>query len=123
VAYTSPTVKPSNTTFSQLQSGGFTAQLVRLANANAYPPAVRSLMLGDLSAARQGIAESVDAYLHGEPIGTADINAKLLVFSTALKAILAGLEEINVLIDANPGTLRTVQSAGKINGQRLRTFP
>ena len=123
MAYTSPTVKPSNTTFAQLQSGGFTAQLVRLANANSYPPAVRSLMLGDLGAARQGIAASVDAYLHGEPLSTADINAKMLAFSTALKAVLAGLEEINVLIDANPGTLKTVESPSRDHSRLKRTFP
>lgn len=123
MAYTSPTVNPSNTTFAQLLSGGFTAQLARIADANSFPPAIRSLMLGDLGAARQGIASSVDAYLHGEPLATADINAKMLAFATALKAVLAALEEINVLIDANPGTLKTVAAASKDHTRLKRTFP
>ena len=109
--------------FAQLQSGGFTAQLVRLANANSYSPAVRSFMLGNLGTVRQGIAESVDAYLHGEPVSTADINAKMLAFSTALKAVLTALEEINVLVDANPGTLKTIASEGMTHGRLKRIFP
>ena len=123
MAYSSPVIVPSATTFAQLKSGGFHGQLTRLANANAFSPAIRSLILGPLDKVESGIVQVLDAFLHGEPISTADINAKLLVYSTALKAIAAALDEANVLVDANPGTLTTVASAGASGNRKRRSFP
>jgi hypothetical protein len=123
VAYTSPTITPSNTTFAQLLAGGFQGQLVRLANANAFPPAIRSLMLGRLDAISAGISHIVDAFLRGDPVATADANAKLLTYATALKAVTAALEEINVLVAANPGTLKRVAGPGPTGARQVRTFP
>ncbi|HWE37719.1 MAG TPA: hypothetical protein VG406_14220 [Isosphaeraceae bacterium] len=123
MAYTSPTIKPSNTTFAQFRAGGFQGQLVRLADANAFPPAVRSLLLGRFEAIPTGIAHIVDAFLRGDPVTTADANAKLLVYATALKAISAALEEINVLVDANPGSLKRVAGPGTTGARQVRTFP
>ncbi len=56
-------------------------------------------------------------------MNTADINAKLLVYATALKAMVTALEEANVLVDANPGTLVTSTSKSVAGGQKRRTFP
>jgi hypothetical protein len=123
MAYTSPTISPSKTTFAQLCSGGFEGQLIRLANANAFPPAVRSLVLSPLEGLRKGIVHTVDAYLRGDPVTTKDVNAKLLAYATALKAITAALEEINVLVDANPGTIKTVAPVNGPSHRVKRVFP
>ena len=123
MAYVSPTIVPSGTTFAQLRSGGFQGQLIRLATANTFTPAVRSLVTGPMDAIKTGIVHAVDAYLQGDPVLTADINAKLLVYATALKAIAAALEEANVLVDANPGTVATQASRSPSGGQKRRSFP
>ena len=121
MAYQTPTIVPSGTTFSQFHSGGFQGQLIRLANANAFSPAIRSLVLGRFDAIKTGIVHNLDAFLQGDPVGTADLNARLLAYATALKAIAAALEEANVLVDGNPGTLKAV-SAG-VTSRKQRTFP
>ena len=123
MAYVSPTIVPSGTTFAQLRSGGFQGQLIRLANANAATPAVRSLVLGSPASIKTGIVQAVDAFLRGDPISTADINAKLLTYATALKLIAAALDEANVLVDANPGSLATVRANTPAGHQKQRTFP
>lgn len=121
MAYQTPVIVPSGTTFAQFRSGGFQGQLIRLANANAFPAAIRSLILGPLGDVKTGIVHNLDAFLQGDPVSTADINAKLLAYATALKAIAAALDEANVLVDANPGTLATAASSG--TNRKRRTFP
>lgn len=121
MAYQTPIITPSGTTFAQFQAGGFKGQLIRIANANNFPPAIRSLVLGRLEDIKTGIVHSLDAFLQGDPVATADVNAKLLAYETALKAIAAALDEVNVLVDANPGTLATFVS--NISNRKRRTFP
>lgn len=123
MAYSSPTIAPSGSTFAQLQAGGFRKQLERLADANALPPPIRSLILGRFDAIRTGIVHTVDGYLRGDPAAIADINAKLLAYATALKAIATAIDEINTLVAANPGTIRPVVGRGAPQAQFRRTFP
>ena len=123
MAYVSPPIVPSGTTFAQLRSGGFQGQLNRLAAANGFSPAIRSLLTAPVGALKTGIVHSLDAFLQGDPVTTADINAKLLIYSTALKAIATALEEANVLVDANPGTVVSVSSSSSAGGQKRRSFP
>lgn len=123
MAYLSPSITPSGATFAQLRAGGFQGQLTRLADANALPPAIRSLVVGPLDRVKVGITHVLDAFLQGDPISTGDVNAKLLAFAMALKVIATALEEANVLVDANPGTLSTVASAGAAGQRKRRTFP
>jgi hypothetical protein len=80
-------------------------------------------LLGNPGALQTGIVHAVDAFIQGDPVATADINARLLTYATALKALLAALEEINVLVNANPGTLRTVSTPGGPGARVRRTFP
>jgi hypothetical protein len=122
LAYVSPTITPSGTTFAQLQAGGFRGQMIRLANTNAFPPPIRSLMFR-LDALQTGIVQTVDAFLQGDPIATTDVNARLLAYATALKAMLAALEEINVLVNNNPGTLKTIVGGGGVGQKQRRVFP
>ena len=42
MAYVSPTITPSGTTFAQLQAGGFRGQMIRLARVNALPDELRT---------------------------------------------------------------------------------
>ena len=123
MAYLSPSIAASGTTFAQFRSGGFQGQLIRLANANAFPPAVRSLILSSPGDIKTGIVHVLDAFLRGDPITTADINARLLTYATALRAITAALEEANVLVDANPGTLATVRASTAAGHKTQRNFP
>lgn len=123
MAYTPPTIAPSGTTFAQLQAGGFSKQLDRLAGANNFTPAVRSLVLGRVNAIRTGIVHTIDAYLRGDPATIGDINARLLNYATALRAIAAAIDEVNTLVAANPGTIRPVIRPGVPQVQYRRTFP
>ncbi len=122
MAYSTPVIVPSGTTFAQLKAGGFHGQLTRLANSNGYSPAVRGLILGPLDKIETGIVHLLDAFLRGEPISTADVNAKLLTFATALKAVTAALDEANVLVDTNPGTLAMVATTGATGNRKRRNF-
>ena len=123
MAYLSPSIAPSGTTFAQFRAGGFQGQLIRLATANNFSPAVRSLVLGSPADIKMGIVQALDAFLRGDPIATADINAKLLTYATALKAYAAALDEANVLVDANPGTLATTRANTPAGHKTQRTFP
>lgn len=123
MAYTSPTIAPSWTTFAQLQAGGFRKQLERLATANGFTLAVQSLILGRFDAIRTGITHTVDAYLQGDPATINDLNAKLLNYATALKAIATAIDEINTLVAANPGTIKPVAHRGAPQVSPRRTFP
>jgi hypothetical protein len=121
LAYVSPTIVPSGTTFAQLLAGGFRGEMIRLANANSFPPAIRSLIFR-LDTLQTGIVQTVDAFIQGDPIATTDVNARLLAYATALKTILAALEEINVLVNANPGTLKTIVGGGGAGQKQRRVF-
>ena len=123
MAYLSPTIAPSGTTFAQFRSGGFQGQLIRLANANSFSPAVRSLVLGPPANIKTGIVQALDAFLRGDPITTADVNAKLLTYATALRTIAAALDEANGLVDANPGTVATTRAGTPAGHKTQRTFP
>jgi hypothetical protein len=123
VAYVSPTITPSGTTFSLLLSGGFHGQLARLASANAMSADATRLIMGDLGILQTAVVNLVDSYIKGEPVANADVNAKLLTYATALKTLATAIDEINVLIDANPGTIRTFGGIGASCHSRRRTFP
>jgi len=121
--YTPPVLAPSGTTFAQFQAGGFRGQLDRLATASGLSPAIRSLVVGDFSTLQTGIRHVVDSFLQGDPTPVAEVNARLLTYATALKALQVALDEINVLIDANAGTLVNTIKPGATNHQRRRVFP
>jgi hypothetical protein len=123
MAYQSPSVTSSGTTFAQLRSGGLRGQLDRLATSNAFSPAVRSLIVGPLDTIHTGIVHAVDAFIQGDPVATGDVSAKLLTYATALKAIACALDEVNALIDANTGTLKNIVGAVGSGIQRRRSFP
>lgn len=123
MAYQSPTIAPSGTTFSQLKAGGLHGQLIRLANANAFSPTVRSLVLGPVEALKTGAVHAVDGYLHGDPVSTGNLSAKLLAYATALKALSTALDEVNSLVDSNPGIVKVFTGVGASGQVKRRTFP
>jgi hypothetical protein len=123
MSYQSPTINPSGTTFAQFEAGGFHGQLTRVVNANSFSATVRSLILGPLDVVERGIVHTIDAFLRGDPITTRDANASLMSYALTLKAITAALDEVNALVDANPGTLKTVMGSGASGRQTRRSFP
>lgn len=121
--YTPPVLAPSGTTFAQFQAGGLRGQLDRVAAANSLSPSVRGLIVGNLSALQAGIRHVVDSFIQGDPTPAAEVSARLLTFATAVKALQVALDEINTLVDANPGTLANTVKPGATNHQRRRAFP
>jgi hypothetical protein len=118
-----PSILPSGTTFAQLRAGGFHGQLERLAVTNGFPPAVLSLLIGDLDTVRVGIVQAVDAFLQGEPVNVAELGSRLSTSATALRALTAAVDEIITLIGSNPGTLANLPSPINADRPRRRVFP
>lgn len=123
MAYVSPSIAPSGTSFAQLFAGGFHGQLVRIANANTLSADATRLIMGDPGVLQTAIVNLIDSYLKGDPVATTDVNAKLLTYATALKTLATAIDEVNVLVDANPGTIKTFGGVGGSGHQRRRTFP
>lgn len=125
MAYTSPTITASSQTFANLQARGLTGHVEGLIAANTFSAEVQRLMrLGqqaDLQRLYEGLSSDLSNWLSGRPIATSAINATVLNYTTALKALLAAAEEIAVLVDANAGTLGTALD-GKGEVIPVRTF-
>ena len=113
MAYTSPTITPSSQTYANLKAKGLPGYVEGLIAANtgltqSQINLIRGVMKTQSGAGANVFARNlIDHWLDGNPISAAELTAKILDTTTALKAILAALEEVAVLWDANQGTLTT----------------
>jgi hypothetical protein len=123
MSYVSPTITASGGTFAQLQAEGWAGHVERVIAANTFSQAqinfIRALVSGTDNSAR--ISTSISNWLSGKPIDPTEVSTRFLNHATVLKAILAALEEINVLAAANPGSLHRV--AGNVSAPQTRTWP
>ena len=117
MAYVSPTINPSGITYLQLQSVGFAGHVDLLIAANAFSQNQINQIHGLVrSIARKGGLARFEAlvsnWLQQLPIDPVDLAQRLLDGTTAVKAVLAVMEEEAVLFAANPGTLSNNQTDG-----------
>jgi hypothetical protein len=117
MAYTSPTITASSQTYANLKAKGFPGYVDGLIAANSSLTQNQINLIHGVIKTQSGAGANVfarnliDHWLDGSPIAASDVTAKLLDSTTALKAILAALEEVAVLWDANQGTLTTKADA------------
>jgi hypothetical protein len=127
MSYVSPTVNASGRTFSQLQAEGWAGHVERVIAANSLSQAqiniIRALISGvdHRQPLARGISTVITNWLAGAPIDTNEVNQRLLDYATALKVILAAIEEINTLVTSNAGTLH--RTAGNVSAPLTRTWP
>jgi len=117
MAYTSPTITPSGQTYAQLKARGFAGYVDGLIAANSFNQSVINHIHGLVKQTDVGgiirLEKLIDNWMSGYPIAASDLTQRVLDYTTAFKALLAALEEIAVLWDANQGTLTTsVDGAG-----------
>ena len=127
MSYTSPTILPSGSTFAQLQSQGFAGHAEAVISANAFSEDVKTRLRhfarGTGDGQVKNMASHLTNYLCGNPTPTAEVNTQMLNLATALKALLASVEEVATLIAANTGTVSTVASKSGTHLATKRTFP
>ena len=113
MAYTSPTITASSQTYANLKAKGFPGYVDGLIAANSGLSQTQINLIHGLIKIQAGTGVSIfarqliDHWLDGAPIAATDLTQRLLDCTTALKAVLASLEEVAVLWDANQGTLTT----------------
>ncbi|CAB4130731.1 hypothetical protein UFOVP124_27 [uncultured Caudovirales phage] len=113
MAYVSPTITASSQTYANLKTKGFAGYVDGLIAANSSLTQnqinlIRGAVKTQSNAGANVFARNiVDHWLDGNPITTADLTQRILDSTTALKAMLAAMEEMAVLWDANQGTLTT----------------
>ncbi len=71
---------------------------------------------------RQSVDDMLTSWLRGDPISRASMRVKHKHRAAALKVLQAVMDEIGVLIKANPGTLGAVLNAGTGNTSTARTW-
>jgi hypothetical protein len=109
MAYVSPTITPSGITYLQLQQVGFPGHIDLLITANAFSQAqinhIHSLVKQSDYGGLRKFETLISNWLQQFPIATSDISQRILDHATAMKAILAVMEEEAALFAANPGAL------------------
>ncbi len=125
MAYSAPVLTPSGTTWAQLQALGAQGLAQKIAAVNHCNPDVVSRLAGGKTIAETFAAymTMVGRYLAGDPVEATDFQARLLNVATVFHALAAACDEINTLIDANPGTLKTVPHIGSGHPVKKRVFP
>jgi hypothetical protein len=128
VSYTPPSVAGSGVTWAQLRSQGFHGTLALIAQANGLPPALASRIKTSDTVANsvRAYAELVDHYLSGDPIDGNEVKTRMTDLAKVFHALAQTADDINSLIDANPGTVHDVVSApvaGRRIVRRQRTWP
>ena len=111
MAYVSPTITPSGQTYAQLKAKGFPGYVDGLISANNFNQTTINHIHALVKQSDVGglirYESLVHAWLSSMPITGAEMTQRLLDYNTAVKALLAALEEISTLWDANQGTLTT----------------
>ena len=130
MAYTAPVIANSGTTFAQLPALGLQGLLLKLGTANNASPDVLARLRGGST----GLANSlnvygamVDRYLAGDPVEIVDFKRRLHDLATVLRVVAQAADEINTLVDANPGTIKNVvdrpANLGPVHAGPKRVFP
>jgi len=128
MAYPTPTITSSSTTFAELQAGGLSAVVERLIASNSVTGAAliatRAATTGNLQSTYNAAATSLDRWLRGDPMATNAIETALVNAQTAFMVIAEAFTEIGALVDANAGSLHPSTSGGVGTvSSTVRTWP
>ncbi len=125
MAYSAPVLTPSGTTWAQLQALGAQGLVQKIAAVNHCNADIVSRLAGSktIAATFAGYVTMVERYLAGDPVEATDFQARLLNVATVFRALASTCDEINTLINANPGTIKTVPQIGSIHPVKMRAFP
>lgn len=110
MAYSAPSMSASSQTFNNLQSRGFAGYLNALMTANSLTDAQKSLaeslfIKTQASLLGEKLRQIVDNFTNGHPATLATYDAELKDVAQAFAAVLAAINEIAALVDANTGYL------------------
>ena len=126
MSYTAPVLTPSATTWAQLQSLGAQGVAQKIAAVNHCDKDIVSRLSGGkktIAEAYAAYVSMVERYAVGDPVEGTDFATRLLNIATVFHALAQTCDEINTLISANPGTIKTVPHLGSGHAVKKRVFP